>query len=127
MRPVCEAAWRYLRRLTLLCAVAMTSYGMSDTLIAAQSDGTGIMGVPASPPTFAIAPIGEVEGAYFSATMEPGTDQSMTAALANVGETAFEARTFAADAYTIVNGGMGVREDGSEPTGVTSWLDYPTE
>ncbi len=95
--------------------------------VGAQSDGTLIEDNRDPEPAFAIAPSGEVEGAYFAVTMKPGDAQTLTAALVNAADTAFDARTFAADAYTIVNGGMGVREDGTEATGVTTWIDYPAE
>lgn len=109
-------------------AVALVlSVGFGATAAAAQSDGTGIVDAPAAPPAFAIAPSGEVEGAYFAVTMEPGSQETLTAALVNAGETPFEARTFVADVYTAVNGGMGVKDDGSEQSGPTTWIDYPVE
>jgi hypothetical protein len=38
-----------------------------------------------------------------------------------------QARTFAADAYTIVNGGFAARLDGEPTGGTTTWLDFPTQ
>ena len=95
--------------------------------VGAQSDGTLIEDRRDAVPAFAIAPSGEIEGAFFAVMMEPGETETLTASLVNAAETALHARTFAADTYTIVNGGMGVREAGSETTGVTTWIDYPTE
>jgi hypothetical protein len=36
-------------------------------------------------------------------------------------------RTFAADAYSLINGGFGARLDGSVATGSTRWLAWPAE
>jgi hypothetical protein len=116
-----------LDRIRLLLPSLAIAIAMGVASAVAQPDVGPINDESGTPPVFAIAPAGEVEGAYFSVTMEPGTEQTLTAALVNAGERAFDARTFVADAYTVVNGGMGVREDGSEPTGVTMWVSYPTE
>ena len=113
-------SWRVVLTLALAAGCGIGSAG-------AQSDGTLIEDSRDAEPAFAIAPSGEVEGAYFAETMKPGETQTLTVALVNAAETTFHAKTFAADAYTIVNGGMGVREDGSEATGVTTWVDYPAE
>ncbi len=112
--------WRVVLTLTFATGCGIGSVG-------AQSDGTLIEDSRDAEPAFAIAPSGEVEGAYFAVTMEPGDTQTLTASLVNAAETSLHARTFAADAYTIVNGGMGVRDDGSEATEVTTWIAYPAE
>jgi len=73
-----------------------------------------------------IRPIG-VEGSYFTLTMSPGETRQLTVELGNFGDAPVETRTYAADAYSIVNGGFGARLDG-EPTGdVTKWLSYTPE
>lgn len=115
------------QRLRKMVVALILSVCLSATRVAAQSDGTAIIELPADPPAFAIAPIGEPEGAYFAVTMEPGAQQTLSAALVNAGEGPFEARTFVADVFTSVNGGMGVRDHGTEPTGPTTWIDYPDE
>src|SRR5690606_5142774 len=67
------------------------------------------------------------QGGYFNVELEAGDSTTQKVTLGNGGEVPFDAVTYAADAYTIRNGGMGLRELDSEPTGPTTWLDYPTE
>nr|WP_255316811.1 DUF916 domain-containing protein [Nesterenkonia sp. Act20] len=66
-------------------------------------------------------------GSYFALTMEPGESQELTFAQANNGEAELDVIVYPADAYTLVNGGFGARESGSETTGTTTWLDYGSE
>lgn len=66
-------------------------------------------------------------GSFFELTMSPGETQQIEVELGNHGEAAVDARTFAADAYTIINGGLGIRLDGEPTSGATRWLDYPAE
>jgi uncharacterized membrane protein len=73
----------------------------------------------------ALLPVGQA-GPYFDLTMEPGTARSLEVSIANDGETATAARTYAADVYTIVNGGFGGRLRDQVQTGTTDWIDYPT-
>lgn len=68
-----------------------------------------------------------VSGSYFELTMSPGETRQIEVELANLGEETVDARAFAADAYTIINGGLGVRLDGEPTSGATHWLDYPAE
>lgn len=69
----------------------------------------------------------DASGSYFEVTMAPGETLQLQVELANFGEAAVDARTFAADAYTIINGGLGIRLDGEPTSGATRWLDYPSE
>lgn len=78
------------------------------------------------PPSFLIAPVGQ-DGSYFTVTMEPGATQELTVALGSGGETPVTALTYASDAYTLVNGGFGVKTADDPATGPTTWMDYPTE
>lgn len=73
-----------------------------------------------------IKPVG-VAGSYFILTMAPGETQAYTVELGNFGSETVNARTYAADAYTIVNGGFGARLDGEPTSGTTRWLDYTTD
>ncbi|GGG69013.1 hypothetical protein GCM10011374_36810 [Kocuria dechangensis] len=63
-------------------------------------------------------------GSYFDLTMEPGESRELTVALGNNGSAPMEVSTYPADAYTIINGGFGAKESGTEPTGTTTWVDY---
>lgn len=59
--------------------------------------------------------------------MEPGETRQLQVELANQGNEAMDVRTYAADAFTLVNGGFGAEERDGVPTGTTTWLDYPAE
>lgn len=73
-----------------------------------------------------ITPV-DTDGTYFDLTLRAGERQVLRVELANMGTTPVEARTYAADVYTIVNGGFGAELHDEPPTGTTGWLDYPTE
>jgi hypothetical protein len=74
----------------------------------------------------ALLPVGQA-GSYFDLTMKAGEIRTLEADVANDGEAAIAARTYAADVYTIVNGGFGGRLRDQPQTGTTGWLDYPTQ
>jgi WxL Interacting Protein, peptidoglycan binding domain len=61
---------------------------------------------------------------YIDLTLKPGDRKTVEVELVNGGKVEVLARTFAADAYTMVNGGLAVRLEGEEITGSTTWLDY---
>ena len=73
-----------------------------------------------------IKPVG-MNSSYIQVTARPGETLQLTAELGNFGTAPIAAKTFAADAYTIPNGGFGVRLDGEPQTGTTLWTAYPTE
>ena len=70
-------------------------------------------------------PIGQA-GSYFDLTMRPGDIRILDVEIANDGDGSIGARTYAADVYTIINGGFGGRLRNEPQTGTTRWLDYPT-
>jgi hypothetical protein len=74
----------------------------------------------------ALLPVGQ-SGSFFDLTMAPGETRSLQVEIANNGEGALAARTYAADVYTIINGGFGGRLRDEPQTGTTQWLDYPTD
>jgi hypothetical protein len=78
-----------------------------------------------SPTKLALLPLGQA-GSFFDLTMTPGETQTLGVEIANDGIAALAARTYAADVYTIINGGFGARLRGQPRSGMTSWLDYPT-
>ena len=73
-----------------------------------------------------LAPIGQ-RGAYFDLTMRPGDRRSLEVELGDASAEPISARTYAADVYTIVNGGFGGRLRDEPATAMTGWLDYPTD
>ncbi len=74
----------------------------------------------------AAEPVGE-GGQFFHRSLQPGEAAELVVDLANYGEAAVRARTFAADVYSIINGGFGARLRGEATSGTTTWLAYPTE
>ncbi len=80
----------------------------------------------AAPIRLSITPVG-VEGSYFTLTASPGERRPLTVQLGNVGTSTVRARTYPADAYTIVNGGFDAALAGEPASGTTTWLDYPDE
>lgn len=74
----------------------------------------------------ALLPVGQ-PGPYFDLTMKPGETKAFAVRIANDGDTAIAARTYAADVYTIINGGFGGRLRDEQRTGATGWVDYPAD
>jgi hypothetical protein len=77
-------------------------------------------------PQFILEPIDET-GAYFTVEAEPGSSTTLTVALGIAGSEPAEARTFAADVFSLINGGFGIEKDGEPTSGATTWLDYPAD
>jgi len=76
---------------------------------------------------FEIYPKGQILGDYFAPTIESGESADLVVVLANTGNVPFKGRTYAVDAMSAINGGFTVADSGTEPTGVTLWLDYSEE
>lgn len=89
--------------------------------------GTSSLALAAEPAVkLSITPEG-VSGSYFELTMKPGEMRELAVVIGNHGTAMVPVRTYAADVYTIVNGGFGARLSG-EPTGeTTSWVTYQSE
>ena len=85
-------------------------------LLAALSSVVGISA--AGPIKLSLTPIGTT-GSNFVVTMQPGENRSLAVKVGNAGAEPIVARTFAADAYSMVNGGFAVRLEG-EPSGGTT-------
>ena len=72
----------------------------------------------------ALLPLGE-SGPYFDIHMTAGETRTFHVQIANNGDAAVAARTYAADVYTIINGGFAGRLRDQSTSGSTLWLDYP--
>jgi hypothetical protein len=66
-------------------------------------------------------------GTFFDLSLEPGDQRSLSVSISNQGTELVRARTYAADVYSIINGGLGARLRDEPVSGTTTWLDYPTE
>jgi hypothetical protein len=115
---------RGLRRFVLLLTLLLAWPGFAANTTIAQ-DATPVTAA-ASIPAFVLAPVGE-DSPFITESLEPGESTKVTVQLGNAGSQAVEARTFSADAYTLVNGGFGVKTADDERTGATTWVDYPSE
>lgn len=102
----------------LALALTLASFGslVAPASVAAQETAM---------PKLGIKPV-DSAGAFFAETLEPGEQKELTVELANTGEEDVDALTYAADVYTLVNGGLGVRLSGEPISGATTWIDYPT-
>ena len=67
----------------------------------------------------------DTTGAYVSLTMRPGTTKKVRLDLGNYGTTRVTARSYVADVYSMIDGGMGVGLWGAPTNGTTEWLSYP--
>jgi hypothetical protein len=80
----------------------------------------------AGPARLGLTPVGQ-PGAYFQMTLAPGERHEARVEAANFGTEAAEARTYAADVYSLVNGGFGAELYGETPDATTRWISYPTQ
>jgi hypothetical protein len=86
----------------------------------------GISGVLADEVKLILLPVGQ-PGPYFDVTMSPGERRAFEVSVGDAAGDPVAVRTYAADVYTIVNGGFGGRLRDEASTGMTSWVAYPTE
>src|SRR6202165_3091965 len=80
----------------------------------------------ADPTRLGITAVGQ-KTTFFDLSMASGEKRTLSAVLTNASTEPIIALTYAADVYTIVNGGLGVALRGQPATGTTTWLDYSTD
>jgi hypothetical protein len=85
----------------------------------------GVSGVSADEVKLIFLPVGQ-PGPYFDVTMRPGEKRAFEVSVGDAAGDPVAVRTYAADVYTIINGGFGGRLRGEAPSGMTTWLDYPS-
>lgn len=112
-------------RTALIVAMCAVVIGLQPLAGTAQEASTPESAPPQ--PSIAFYPADENQPGYINVELKPGEEETVKLVLGNNGEVAFDAVTYAADAYTIRNGGFGLRDLDSEHTGPTTWLDYATE
>ncbi|MEO5986309.1 MAG: hypothetical protein ABIW50_07420, partial [Candidatus Limnocylindria bacterium] len=76
------------------------------------------------PARLGLAPIGQ-DGQFFDLTLRPGERADLQVEVASFDHEDVLARTYAADVYSIINGGFGAELAGEFPSGATHWVDYP--
>lgn len=77
-------------------------------------------------PKLGLTPVGQ-DGAFFEVKLEPGERAELQVEAANFGTAEIGARTYAADVYSIINGGFGADLFGEAQSGTTLWLEYPSQ
>lgn len=102
--------------LVLLCAVGVIAGPVSG---AGADDGKQQVNLSLKPV--------DQQGSYFSLSMDPGQSRQLKVELGNHGAAPIAARTYAADGYTLINGGFGAGDRDSTPTAAATWLTYPTD
>lgn len=75
------------------------------------------------PSRLGLTPMGQSEQ-FFDLTLEPGESRQLKVEIANFGHDELLTRTYAADGYTIINGGFAAELFGEAASGTTLWLDY---
>jgi hypothetical protein len=103
-----------LGRLLIVATVGLLAMSMSP-IAALANEGLKLT----------LLPIGQ-SGSYFDLTMTPSETRTFQVQIANDGGAALGVRTYAADVYTIIDGGFGARLRREPATGTTVWLAYPT-
>lgn len=95
--------------------------------VAAQTSTPSAAEHSSGQPVIVFYPADDSNMGFINVELDPGEEGEVEVVLGNGGSSDFEAVTYAADAYTLRNGGFSVREYDSPVSGPTTWLDYPTE
>lgn len=115
------------RYFSMFLAVLMCFLAMPSATSSAQEVATPAPEDQSPQPSIDFYPADKDQPGYINVELSPGESTRVNVVLGNNGEVDFEAVTYAADAITIRNGGFGLKELDDDKTGVTTWLDYPTE
>jgi len=78
---------------------------------------------PTEMPKLGIKPVGE-DGIFFTETIEPGKSADLSVEFFNPGSFDIEVLTYAADVYSLINGGFGAELAGEPASGTTTWLSF---
>jgi hypothetical protein len=115
--------------LRIVVATFLLAVGCIPALTRAQSTPEAASSTPQleTGPQFLLHPLDQSDGSYFTLEAEPGSTHTLTAVIGNVDDEPLSLRTYAGDAFTLVNGGFGVREEGDPVEDVGTWIDYPAE
>ena len=105
---------RILVALAVAGSVALATFG---TAVAADESS--------EPVQLGIVPI--ADGSFFDISVDAGDTRFLTVALQNFGSASITATTYAADTYTLINGGFGAELDGEPRSEATTWLAYPRD
>jgi len=101
--------------------------GSPVTALAMQESATPAATPQPELPTFVFRPIDHDENGYFAISLKPGESTTVKVLVGNGGKSPLDVRTYAADAFSMQNGGFGLLDSKSEKSGVTTWIDFPTK
>jgi len=106
----------------ILSAVALV-VALLPSLVIAQATPEGSPVVDGGP-RFILRPADDVDGSYFTLEAKPGSSHTLKVVLANADNESLKLNTYVADAFTLVNGGFGVREADDPKEGTATWITY---
>jgi hypothetical protein len=117
--------WAGILSLLALLVMVLGSVAMPDHSASAQ-DAESTPEVADEMPKLGIKPA-DGDGIFFTARLEPGEQTELSVELFNAGKNDVKVLTYAADIYSLVNGGFGVELSDEPASGTTTWLDYKTQ
>lgn len=109
----------------VIASLVLVPAGAASAAVPSTMPAVAADAPPAAPVTLGMIAVGQSVG-FYDLTLEPGASVELSVQVVNPGSAAIDARSYAADAYTIVNGGFGARTADQPRTGTTRWLNYPT-
>lgn len=107
--------------------IFMLVLGAYVALVAANAAGRETSDEAPAGARFSLHGRGGEDGSHLSVELLPGQTADLDVIIGNRDSRHLMLRTYAADAYTLVNGGFGVRSESEPITEPTSWLVYPAE
>ena len=112
---------------------------ISTVLIILGTLGNGVLAQTASPdaasgtPTasrqisFSLNPAGQPDGSFFQLSLKPGETKRLSVQFANQYDQTLALRSFVSDTFTLTNGGLGVRDEGTSTLAPATWIAYPAD
>ncbi|SFN90698.1 WxL protein peptidoglycan domain-containing protein [Mycetocola miduiensis] len=105
---------------------ALLTTALAGILLGSASIAGPAAASTAPPVQLSLKPVNQ-PGSYFELLLEPGQTEEYEVELGNHGPKPIAARTYAADAHSITNGGFGAEGRDGTPSTTTTWVSYPTE
>lgn len=123
--PPTAHRWLVVAVAVLICLAPVNpSLGQTPALLSPSPSAAPPSAAPPSADAkLAIKALGQ-PGEFFDLTANPGESRPLTVEVATFGAQPIAARTYPADAYTLINGGFGARLRTDPRGGTTTWTDY---
>lgn len=116
-----------LRALLILTLLLGVLAGQESRVRADEPTPTATATPEPEVPRLAIRPSAGETSPYVTLTLEPGEKQKIPVELVNAGKQDVIAITYRADAFSLINGGMGIKLLDEPISGPTEWVQYETE